>query len=152
MKASIQYLIYLENSARPLSMVVNEATARKLERKPSRKGLANKLGKSISSLKLSMSKALQNHMTSSDNDSLPPNSSPDQNLQRTYSDAHSVKKLTDIDKLNALLDRKELLIAEMTRNYHERCLQFDAEKSQLNKIIEELRNENMQLKKQLNIQ
>jgi hypothetical protein len=133
-----------------------------MEKYPSKKGFVNKFGKSFSSLKSTMSKAIQSHISSNENVS-PPIDSSLSFPSSEQSDRHSLdyqtfqnnplKKLqTDIDILKELLDKKEFLIIELTKTSRDERLKFEKEKLQLNQKIEQLQNENIKLQKQLNMQ
>jgi cell shape-determining protein MreC len=108
-----------------------------------------------------MSKALQSHISPNENDSHSIDSPTLSNYQQH--DRHSLDNQTfnsnplkkfqnDIDVLKELLDKKELLIIELTKTSREERLKFEQEKFQLNQKIEQLQNENIKLQKQLNIQ
>ncbi|CAF2227618.1 unnamed protein product [Rotaria magnacalcarata] len=146
----------LDNTCRPLTVIGAEASVRKMEKYLPRKGFANKFGKSLSSLKSSMSKALQSNTSSNKNEFQTIDSSPlpsNQQIQRKSFDFQSSKQLqNDVDILKELLNKKESLLMELTKRYREECLKFDEEKFQLNQIIQQYKNENIQLKKQLNMQ
>ncbi|CAF2955260.1 unnamed protein product [Rotaria sp. Silwood2] len=150
-----------DNARRPVSAMNVEMPIRKMEKIPSKKSFANKFGKSISNLKSTVSKALQPHSSLNENESptIDLSSSPmNQQIQRKSLDNqltnnNLLKKLqNDIDILKESLDKKELLIIELTKKYREEYNKFDEEKFQLNQIIEHLQNENIQLRKQLNMQ
>ncbi len=118
-----------------------------MQKSPSRKGFANKFGKSFSSLKSSMSKALQSHILPNENESQTIDSLPS-NQQQFESKALQ----NHIDLLKELLEEKELLIIDLRKTSHEEQLKFEKEKFQFKQKIEQLQNENMQLQKQLNMQ
>ncbi|CAF1260883.1 unnamed protein product [Rotaria sordida] len=150
-----------DNTLRPVSTINVEMPIRKMEKASSKKSLANKFGKSISNLKSTMSKALQPHISSNENESQIIDSSSyqlNQQIQNKSLDNqlsnNLLKKLqNDIDILKELLDKKELLIIDLTKKSRDEYLKFDEEKIQLNQKIEQLQNENIKLKKQLlNIQ
>ncbi len=145
---SLRCIIYLEIRSYPMATVDGSISTRKIEKFPTRKSFANKFGKSFSSLKFSMSKALQSQ-------SIDP--SAHQDLERKSMDSqlpnYSLKILqNDIDILQELLDKKDLLIIELTNNSREERSQFEKEKFQLNQKIEQLQIENTKLQKQLHMQ
>ncbi|CAF0914469.1 unnamed protein product [Rotaria sp. Silwood1] len=150
----------IDKTPRPVTTINTGVPTRKMEKAPSKKSLANKFGKSLSNLKLTMSKALQPHISLNDNESQiidSSTSSANQQIRKKSLDNqlsnNLVKRLqNDIDILKELLDKKELLINELTEKSCEEHLKFDEEKFQLNQKIEQLQYENMQLKKQLNMQ
>jgi len=119
----------------------------KMEKSSSKKGFANKFGKSFSSLKSSMSKALQSHILPNENESQTIDSLPS-NQQQFESKALQ----NQIDLLKEVLEEKELLIIDLRKTSHEEQLKFEKEKFQFKQKIEQLQNENMQLQKQLNMQ
>jgi len=129
----------------------------RIEKFPTRRSLANKFGKSLYSLKSSMSKALQSHVPSNNSESQIVDSSLNQEFERKPADyqisTNSLKRLqNDIDILQELLERKDLLIIELKTNFREDRLQFEKEKFQLNQKIEQLQTENIKLQKQLHMQ
>jgi len=129
----------------------------KMEKLPTRRSFANKFGKSLYSIKSSMSKALQSHASSNGPESQIIDSSTNQEFERKSIDYqipnNSLRKLqNDIDILQELLNKKDLLIIELTNNSREERLQFEKEKFQLNQKIEQLQKENLKLQKQLNMQ
>jgi predicted RNase H-like nuclease (RuvC/YqgF family) len=129
----------------------------RMDKYPARRSLANKFGKSLYSLKSSMSKALQSHVPSNGYESQIVDSSLNQEFERKPMDyqisTNSLKRLqNDIDILQELLERKDLLIIELKNNFREDRLQFEKEKNQLNQKIEQLQNENLKLQKQLHMQ
>lgn len=128
-----------------------------MEKYPNRKTFANKFGKSFYNLKSSMSKALQSHGSSNEHESQANQSANNVAYQRKSMDSqltsNPLKKLqNDIDILQELLEKKDLLILELTNNSREERLQFDKIKWQLNQKIEQLQDENARLQRQLNMQ
>ena len=129
---------------------------RKNDKYPYRKTFANKFGKSFYNLKSSMTKALQSHGSSNDHESQN-NSATNIVYQRKSMDSqlgnNPLKKLqTDMDLLQELVDKKDLLILELTNNAREERVQFEKIKRQLNHQIEQLQEENARLQRQLNMQ
>ncbi len=127
---------------------------RKTDKHPSRKAFANKFGKSLSSIKSSMSKALQSHGSSTDHESEPHDSTSNyESDRRSIDSTHTLRKLlNDIDILHELLNKKDLLITELTKTAREERLHFENVKAQLNEKIQQLQNENHRLQSQLNMQ
>jgi len=104
-----------------------------------------------------MSKALQSHIPANGYESQITDSSLNQEFERKPIDyqisTNSLKRLqNDIDILQELLERKDLLIIELKNTSREDRLQFEKEKFQLNQKIEQLQNENLKLQKQLYMQ
>lgn len=133
------------------------STKEKAEKSPTKKGFANKVGKSLLNLKSSMSRALQSHVPQNETDSQAIDTSsslltPRKSLDVQLSNNVSKKSHGDIDQLRELLEKKELLISQLTKQLQDERLRFENEKLKLNHIIEQLRAENNQLKKKLNPQ
>jgi hypothetical protein len=104
-----------------------------------------------------MSKALQSHTSSNGHESQIVDSSFNQEFEKKPMDFrisnNSLKQLqNDIDILQELLDKKDLLIMELRNHSREERLQFAKVKIQLNQKIQQLENENLKLQKQLNMQ
>nr|ACD37555.1 Rho GTPase activating protein [Adineta vaga] len=123
---------------------------RKMEKYPSKKGLTNKFGKSFSSFKSSMSKAIQSHILPNENESY---SNDYISSNQSIDSQSSIKQLqNEIVLLKELLEEKDLLIHELRKTSTEERKKFDKEKFQLNQKILQLQSENNQLEKQLNLQ
>lgn len=104
-------------------------------RKSSKKTFANKFGKSISSFKSSMTRAFNPQFTSTDN------------LQSSNLLTDGLKVLHDeIRVLKQLVDRKEMLLNHVTKTSYEDRLKYEKENFELKQQIEQLIDENMQLK------
>lgn len=104
-----------------------------------------------------MSKALQSHGSSNEHESQTDNSANNVAYQRKSMDSqlanNPLKKFqNDIDILQELLEKKDVLILELTNNFREERLQFEKIKWQLNQKIEQLQEENLRLQQQLNMQ
>jgi hypothetical protein len=127
---------------------------RKIEKYPTRKAFANKFGKSLSSIKSSMSKALQSHPSSTDHEFHTNDSTVNFEYERNSIDSiNALKKLqNDIDLLHELLNKKDLLIMELSKTSRDERVQFEQIKFQLNEKIQQLQNENLRLQSQLNLQ
>jgi len=128
-----------------------------MDKYPTRKTFANKLGKPFSSLKSSMSKALQSHVSSDEHESQQTNPTSNSEYEKKSMDfpisTSALKTLqNDIDILQELLNKKDLLIMELTKTSREERLQFEQIKLQLNEKIQQLQNENIRLQSQLNMQ
>ena len=126
----------------------------KVEKYASRKGFANKFGKSLSSIKSSMSKALQSHALPSDHESHVPDSTANSDPESKPSGSANAlrQSLSDVEILRELLIKKDLLIAELTKTSREERVQFEEVKCQLYGRIQELEGENLRLQSQLNLQ
>ena len=121
--------------------------------KNGKKSFADKVGKSISTFKTSMSKAFIPHMHSLDSDShahtidmsslrADQRRSVDANLNENY-----LKILQDeICVLKGIIDKKEITINQMRKSSDEERLQYLQENAQLKQQIEQLQWENSQLK------
>ena len=147
----------LDARSYPMATRAAPISIRKMEKYPTRKSFANKFGKSLNSWKSSMSKALQSHGSSNEQESHVINTASNIEYERksidSQSSTNSLKKLQkDIDILQELLEKKDLLILELTNHSRDERLQFDKMKWQLNEKIEQLENENIRLKRQLNMQ
>ena len=158
---SLRPVSAVDVSLRPVSAIDVPIPIRKMEKCSSKKGFANIVGKSFSSLKSTMSKALQSHVSSNESDSHSIDSltsSTNQphvrnSLDNQTLNSNPLKKFqNEIDTLKELLDKKELLINELTKTSREERVKFEQEKFQLNQKIEQLQNENIKLQKQLNMQ
>ena len=127
---------------------------RKMDKHHSRKAFANKFGKSLSSIKSSMSKALQSHASSVEHESQGQDSTSNcESDRRSIDSTNTLRKLlSDIDLLHELLSKKDLLITELTKTAREERLHFEHVKAQLNEKIQQLQNENHRLQSQLNMQ
>lgn len=137
----------------------NAIPIRKMDKYPPRKTFANKFGKSFNNFKSSMTKALQSHASSNDHESHGNNPQNANNIvyQRKSMDSqlcnNPLKKYQmDIDHLQELLEKKDLLILELTNNAREERTNFDRIKRQLNQQIEQLQEENARLQRQINTQ
>jgi len=118
---------------------------RKMEKYSSKKTFADRLSKPFNSLKISMSKPFQSNSTSNVIES---NSTTRKSLvERKSSSSQSPK-----NHFKEILSEKELTIVQLTRTCQEERQRFEKEIQQLRLYVEQLQNENLQLKRQLNLQ
>ena len=134
--------------------------ARRMEKILFKENFADRVGKSFSTIKSNMSKALHAHATSNDKEAQVTDSSLLPSNQKFHTKSRNFPALNhfrtslpnDIDALKQLLHRKELFITELEKKYCEDCLRFEEEKHELNQRIEQLQGENIKLKQQLRMQ
>lgn len=112
-----------------------------MEKYPNRKSFANKFGRSLNSIKSSMSKALQSHESASSSSSVitTNENSADELIRNLQS---------QIEYFKDLVNRKDLRISELTKQSTE----YQKNLEQLTRKVRSLENENVQLNKQLNMQ
>ena len=118
---------------------------RKMEKYSSKKTFADRLSKPFNSLKLTMPKAFQSHSTS--NVTEPTNVPMRKSVQEKKSSTQSQSA-----HLKEVLSQKEAIIVQLTRTCQEERQRFEKEIQQLRAHVEQLQNENLQLKRQLNLQ
>lgn len=143
-------VLFLDYRPHPQSAIEVPMTIRKMEKYPSKKGLANKFGKSFSSFKSSMSKAIQSHKSSNESES---------HMNEMFSSSQSndaqliIKQLqNEIVRLKELVEDRDLLINDLKKSSHDERNKFERERLQLNQKVEQLQQENIQLQKQIHMQ
>ncbi|CAF0894438.1 unnamed protein product [Adineta ricciae] len=134
----------------PKSTIEVPMTIRKMEKYPPKKGLANKFGKSFSSFKSSMSKAMQSHKSSNETES---------QMNEIFSSSQSndaqmiIKQLqNEIVRLKELVEDRDLMINDLKKSSHDERNKFEKERLKLNQKVEQLQQENIQLQKQIHMQ
>lgn len=128
----------------PVSLNDEVVVIRKMEKYSSKKSFADRLSKPFNSLKLTMPKAFQSHSTSNVTE---PNVTMRKSVQEKKSSSQSQS-----NQLKEVLSQKELTIVQLTRTCQEERQRFEKEIQQLRLYVEQLQNENLQLKRQLNLQ
>nr|ACF75516.1 rho GTPase activating protein [Philodina roseola] len=119
---------------------------RKMEKYSSKKSFADRLSKPFNSLKLTMPKAFQSHSTSNV-------AEPNLTLRKSVQEKKSSSQTqTQSNHLKEILSQKELIIVQLTRTCQDERQRFEKEIQQLRFYVEQLQNENLQLKRQLNLQ
>nr|ACF75482.1 rho GTPase activating protein [Adineta vaga] len=113
--------------------------------KTTKKSFANKFGKSLSSFKTSMNRAFNPQFTSTDNlqytSTMNISSCPSNPLPDYFKTLHD-----EIRVLKQIIDRKEMLLNHVTKTFKEDRLKYERENLQLKQRIDQLQDENMQLK------
>lgn len=115
---------------------------RKMEKYPAKKSFAGRWSKPFNTLRLTMPKAFQSQSTISVIE-------PPVSMQKSIREK---KPQTDADQWKDTLARKEMTIVQLTRTCQEERARFEKEIQQLRQYVEHLQQENLQLKKQLNMQ
>ncbi|UJR16038.1 hypothetical protein I4U23_002952 [Adineta vaga] len=128
----------------PIQIICNSNASSPVS-KTTKKSFANKFGKSLSSFKTSMTRAFNPQFTSTDNlqytSTMNISSCPSNPLPDYFKTLHD-----EIRVLKQIIDRKEMLLNHVTKTFKEDRLKYERENLQLKQRIDQLQDENMQLK------